>query len=92
MTSNSSKALPYFGIAVGVAITLLTLFGYGDQTDKAITALQTITPILGPSTVGVALGGLVNKALEVKRELGQANSLEAIKQVVADELAKAKTE
>lgn len=87
MTSTSSKALPYIGLALGLLMTGGVLLGYGDQIDKAIALLQAMTPFLG-STFAVSVGGLINKALEVRRDLGNATSLEQIRDIIKEELAK----
>ena len=91
MTSTSSKALPYIGILATLAITIGTFAGYGDQIDKAIAALQAIAPYVLPPTMAVTLGGLVNKALEVRKEISTAKSADEIRDIVARELENAKT-
>ena len=85
MVSNSSKALPYISIGVGVLMAVLSIMGYGAEVDNVIALLGVVLPI----TAG---GGLINKAIEgsveKKKAILDQGSLEAIIKKVIEESKK----
>ena len=85
MVSNSSKALPFISIGVGVAMAILAILGYGEEVDQVVALLGVILPI----TAG---GGLINKAIEgsveKKKVLLEEGSLEALVKKVVEESKK----
>jgi hypothetical protein len=85
MVSNSSKALPFISIGVGVAMAVLAILGYGEQLDQVVALLGVILPI----TAG---GGLINKAIEgsveKKKQILEEGSLEALIKKVIEESKK----
>jgi hypothetical protein len=88
MVSTSSKTLPFIALALGAALALASIFGYAEQADKAIAALQALLPILG-ITAG---GGLINKAIEKRDALLKGGNLDSVRAIVAEEIQKAKDE
>jgi len=85
VVSNSSKALPYISIGVGVLMAVLAILGYGEQLDQVVALLGVILPI----TAG---GGLINKAIEgsveKKKQILEQGSLEALIKKVVEETKK----
>lgn len=85
MVSNSSKALPYISIGVGVLMAVLAIMGYGAQVDQVVALLGVILPI----TAG---GGLINKAIEgsveKKKAILDQGALEALIKKAIEEAGK----
>ena len=85
MVSQSSKALPYISIGVGVLMAVLSILGYGEELDQVVALLGVILPI----TAG---GGLINKAIEgsveKKKQILDQGSLEALIKKVVEESKK----
>ena len=85
MVSNSSKALPYVSIGVGLLMAVLSIFGYGEQVNSVVALLATVLPI----TAG---GGLINKAIEgsveKKKAVLEGGHLEALIKKVIEESKK----
>jgi hypothetical protein len=90
MTSQSSKVLPFLGIAVGLIATFATLVGYSDQVDKLVSVSQAIGPLVLPASTIPLFGGLINKALETRRSVIDASSVQEATNNILAELQKAK--
>ena len=82
MVSNSSKALPYVSIGVGILMAFLSIQGYGEQVDNVLGFLGVVLPI----TAG---GGLVNKAIEAsvekRKQILDEGSLEKLVRKILEE-------
>lgn len=82
MVSNSSKALPYVSIGVGILMAFLSIQGYGAEVDNVLGFLGVVLPI----TAG---GGLVNKAIEAsvekRKQILDEGSLEKLVRKIVEE-------
>lgn len=65
MVSNTSRALPFVSLGIGLVMAILAVMGFGKQLDTVTAFLGIILPI----TAG---GGLVNKALDASVEKQRA--------------------
>ena len=85
MVSNSSKALPYVSIGVGILMAVLSIMGYGADVDNVLGFLGVVLPI----TAG---GGLVNKAIEAsvekRKQILDQGSLETLVKRIVEESKK----
>lgn len=88
MTSTSSKALPYVGVAMSFIFGILAVLGYGEQLNSVLALL---VPVLGTVTGGGLINAQIKASLEKAKTLQDEGHLKALVEEVVAEVNKPKS-